>query len=429
MAKDELGRSPLALAAAAPSVALVKLFVQVENPRIDIHTTDNSGQTLLMNAAYGCVQMKEGIRNIHGDWTEAAEVMRFLIDSGADADVNKRDAGGNTVLHLAVREPAMLAMLLKTVGGAGGLDTSAVNNGGWTALHMAAADGCSEWTIEALMKAGADIEARDAEGRTPLLLAANRGLRYHVEPFREKGANMKATDKKGQTALHYMVRLHYHQYFQSDDLRMVRFLVDSGVNVDGQDAEGNTALHTAAEKGRRGTVDALLHCGADPEVRDNEGRTALLRAAAALHRPVVDALFQKGADIHATDRSGETALHKAIYSPMKRFIQILRERDVWYEVRGRGKLTIRHSNHQAVWDALGAGELIGFTEGSHGYSYEEGITMDPYQNRAPAGVVKLLLKKGANVMIVDKEGKTPLQKAIESEDEDLEELLRFPEVV
>jgi hypothetical protein len=32
-------------------------------------------------------------------------------------------------------------------------------------------------------------------------------------------------------------------------------------------------------------------------------------------------------------------------------------------------------------------------------------------------------------MIVDKEGKTPLQKAIESEDEDLEELLRFPEVV
>jgi len=140
---------------------------------------------------------------------------------------------------------------------------------------MAAADGCSEWTIEALMKAGADIEARDAEGRTPLLLAANRGLRYHVEPFREKGANMKATDKKGQTALHYMVRLHYHQYFQSDDLRMVRFLVDSGVNVDGQDAEGNTALHTAAEKGRRGTVDALLHCGADPEVRDNEGRTAL----------------------------------------------------------------------------------------------------------------------------------------------------------
>jgi len=65
MAKDELGRSPLALAAAAPSVALVKLFIQVENPRIDIHTTDNSGQTLLMNAAYGCVQMKEGIRNIH----------------------------------------------------------------------------------------------------------------------------------------------------------------------------------------------------------------------------------------------------------------------------------------------------------------------------------------------------------------------------
>jgi len=70
---------------------------------------------------------------INGDWTEAAEVMRFLIDSGADADVNKRDAGGNMVLHLAVREPAMLAMLLKTVGGAGGLDTSAVNNGGWTA--------------------------------------------------------------------------------------------------------------------------------------------------------------------------------------------------------------------------------------------------------------------------------------------------------
>ena len=55
---------------------------------------------------------------------------------------------------------------------------------------------------------------------------------------------------------------------------MVRALIAGGARVNARDADGNTALMTAAFKGHDDVVEALLAAGAEPRLADKQGRVA-----------------------------------------------------------------------------------------------------------------------------------------------------------
>jgi ankyrin repeat protein len=113
----------------------------------------------------------------HGHW----RLCEFLIESGAD--VNAPDAGtGETPLHAALCTPERRAhdLVLRVLLAHGADPDRATRPGavtgsfmrdcrtrGETPLHRAAAFGTEE-TLEALLAAGASLEARDAHGDTPL---------------------------------------------------------------------------------------------------------------------------------------------------------------------------------------------------------------------------------------------------------------------
>jgi ankyrin repeat protein len=78
-------------------------------------------------------------------------------------------------------------------------------------------------------------------------------------------------------------------------------------------ADGNTALMSAANKGRLPAVGALLlRWGANIAAADTNGKTALMAASDRNHNDVVDLIIQQGAAIHATDALGRTALRRAV---------------------------------------------------------------------------------------------------------------------
>src|SRR5690625_4686047 len=86
---------------------------------------------------------------------------------------------------------------------AAGADTEARNADGMTPLMWAASGFGSADVVQALLAAGADIEARNNNGSTPLMYASALGSADVVQALLDAGANAQAQDQAGNTAWTY----------------------------------------------------------------------------------------------------------------------------------------------------------------------------------------------------------------------------------
>ena len=92
--------------------------------------------------------------------------------------------------------------------------------------------------IEFLLANKADIEARDNDGKTALLVAVLSGSKVAVETFLEHGARVDVADKLGATALHLAV-------IDRLNSELLEPLIQAGANLNARNIEGGTPLHFA----------------------------------------------------------------------------------------------------------------------------------------------------------------------------------------
>lgn len=120
-----------------------------------------------------------------------------------------------------------------------------------------------------LIELGADIEARDDQGRTPLMHSVIEGNDLLVHLFLEHNARVNSSDKKGFTPLHFAA-----QGFRTD---AAHALLAAGANVDAIDQHGNTPLWRATfeSKNRGAMIHLLLRAGADPNLKNLSGVSPL----------------------------------------------------------------------------------------------------------------------------------------------------------
>jgi ankyrin repeat protein len=131
-----------------------------------------------------------------------------LLAGGAAA--NTRDSEGSTLLMLAAHAGSLpiVTILLKA-----GADVNATDERGWTALMKAMYNpelkrGFAD-VAQALIEAGADIEAQLTYGVRPLMLAAGYGETEVVETLLEAGVEVTARNEGGFTALMMVKQKHY----------------------------------------------------------------------------------------------------------------------------------------------------------------------------------------------------------------------------
>jgi ankyrin repeat protein len=140
--------------------------------------------------------------------------------------------------------------------------------------------------VRKLLDNGVDVNARDAEGNTPLILASFYASPECVDLLIGKGADVNAANKAGTTALIRAATGH----------EKVSLLVAAGANVRVRTALGNTPLILAARRaGNSRTVQLLLARGANATERNDVGISPVLAGAASGDVETVRLLLDAGA--------------------------------------------------------------------------------------------------------------------------------------
>jgi tetratricopeptide (TPR) repeat protein len=160
-----------------------------------------------------------------------------------------------------------------------------------------------------LLASGANIAARDQDGKTALIFAAHNRKTDTMEFLLKKGVPVDDRTYDGETALMRAA------FFGSAN--NVRLLLQKGADIEAKNKDGETALILAAKAGYVESARVLLDAGANIAARQKDGETPLMMAvcshvyylsSAAGQVEVVKLLVDKGAEIGAQDNKGETAL-------------------------------------------------------------------------------------------------------------------------
>ncbi len=241
----------------------------------DATATDAGGSTYLHVAA------RQGL-------PELAERALAVLGAAADkgtirlaAEVDRLDRYGRTPLALAVArgDEEVVRILLS-----GGADPNRPGEGGATPLLLAARQG-HVGVADLLVSAGAVLSP---PGKTTALHEAVQARNAEMASFLlSRGADIDALDERGNTPLFYAVEARSG----TSGLELVKLLLDAGAKPDARGSSGATPLLKAVESGKKEEAALLLSGGADPEAAGPGGRTPLSAAVASGDREML-ALFR-----------------------------------------------------------------------------------------------------------------------------------------
>lgn len=190
--------------------------------------------------------------------------VRYILDHESFF-INDHDEHGSALLHKAVRaENEEMVHILLSHGARPGI---AHLENGWTPLHYAA-HRRHGGIAELLIDQGANVNARDHYGTTPLFLASSYRWETESEVLKalvQNGAELSIQDDAGNTPVHEAV----------SNPHALKILLQAGARVNTQNNSGDVPLHTAAEWCEPEAIELLVDRGANINVRNNAGLTPL----------------------------------------------------------------------------------------------------------------------------------------------------------
>ncbi len=198
---------------------------------------------------------------------------------------------------------------------ANGANVNAQDNYGYTPLLFATFHNRLEIII-LLLENGADANIPDNSGNTPLLRATWRNNLEAIKILLAKGADPNIHNNHKNTPL-IIAASNNH----SD---VMKLLINNGANINAQDIDGETPLIEAALGNNLEAMTILITKGADVNMPDYNGDTPLLKAVLGNKLDAMTMLIKYGADLNAQDQNKNTALMIAEIKAVPEIINILK---------------------------------------------------------------------------------------------------------
>lgn len=249
----------------------------------------------------------------------SAECARAIIDAGADP--LKRDNQQRTALFYAASEEVARELMRA------GLSLDDRDTYSWTPLDDAVSSGPDAIPrIEALIAAGADVNATHDRGYTVFMSAAGSMSRERriLEILVEAGADPHAVTELGYNAFHAAVDVNGEANEEVIVRAILGYLKELGVDIDVRNKHGHTPIARAIEEGTGLEVRVLAELGADVNVvcprhvcgEDGCGAVTAPIVFAAIASAVdsdakLAALLKAGVNLDVVDEEGRSPLEHA----------------------------------------------------------------------------------------------------------------------
>ena len=208
-------------------------------------------------------------------------------------NINIKDEEGNSLLHVAasLNSTEITQHLLDK-----GIDCSLLNSQGMTALHLAVKNQ-SFAVAHLLLESRHDlINIKDSFRVIPLIRAIQLDSVDSVKVFLDADPNqLSLLDEQHSSFLHIAA--------QFNSVEVSKFLISKGININSQDAFGNTPLHISILNHSLIIAEFLISNGADLSLSNISGLTPIHLAAKMNYVELVKLLISKGVDINFQDQS------------------------------------------------------------------------------------------------------------------------------
>ncbi|WP_026452673.1 ankyrin repeat domain-containing protein [Aequorivita capsosiphonis] len=233
-----------------------------------------------------------------------------LVKKGVDYKILNKD-GGNAFMFAAQGTRGFSNSLpvyeyLKSIG----LEPNIVTKDGSTPLHRLAYSNTDPAIFNLFLKAGANVNQKDADGNTPFLNAASKNDLEIVKLLSKNVKDMDATNNNGQTALMLA--------YGGNSPEVVEFLLKNDANLSLKDADGNSIGYYLLESfnaKKPEDFETKLKIIQKNDIQLNtvqaEGNSLYHLAAKANDLDLLKRLAGFDMDVNATNDEGMTALHQA----------------------------------------------------------------------------------------------------------------------
>lgn len=431
---DNNHETPLMWAATMGKGKTVNLLLQAG---ADINIPDKNGHSVLMRSNKTTISIPSdikintslidnyGLTTLH--WAAMhndVPLIKSLLHQGMCPNTPAQQKGETPLMRAAIQGANQAIKVLLEVGA--NLQLKDAN--GNTALMWAISSEDFPKTVKLLLKNNAQIDEKNNEGITPLMIASERGLIKSVKVLLENGADPNLLDNQGKSAFAWAIDGKHHE--------IAHILLKSGSPVSQTNILRYTSITTItdlpATYQRKGK-------SLDKEQTVVKDMTPLLLAIHAKDLSLMQELIQAGANVNAPDSQKITPLMWATgyqsLEMVKMLLQAKAEVNTTYSETNSPLMIASGYNNKEIVEELLKYKANVNLKNTHGTTplfrastlhfqleqpqnqAKEGLAPKPLHQEAAqkhAEITKLLIQHGANVNETNNENKTPLLWAVSS---------------